>query len=450
LRQRLAAAGEHLADRPFRLLLTGHGISSLGDWVATFGLMFFVRDLTRGSSIQGLAISGILGFRILPALIAAPIASSVTDRFDRRRTMITADLTRAGLIALVPFTPNLAAVYAIAFALEGMSLIFLPARDALVPNIVPRRRLAGANAAIMLLQWGTIPLAGALVVASQAGTQALVGTPVIGFLARQRHALPFFFDAATFLVSAWAIAWLPAELGRITRKIIDPDGNPFHVMRTDMGQGSRFLLSDRGRRNMVIGLALATAAGGALFALGIPYVKTTLHASDSIFGALIALWGVGMAIGAFVAQRSPLREADLFRLGLGGAGVILIVMALIPHPWLALVVSIGFGAGLSVSMVLGITVAQRTAPPDLIGRVMAAIHVLIRICLIGGSVLVGGLAAAFARVSFLPGWDGNRYAFVVAGAALFAGGAAAKSGAIQIAAEENPEEEPETQTDRAS
>ena len=443
MRHRLAAAGEHLADRPFRLLLTGHGVSSLGDWVATFGLMLFVRNLTKGSSIQGLAISGILGFRILPALVAAPIASSITDRFDRRRTMIATDIARAALIAVVPFTPNLGAVYAIAFFLEGISLIFRPARDALVPNIVPRQRLAGANAAIMLLQWGTIPIAGGLVVAADAGSRALVGTPVIGLLARQRLALPFFFDALTFLVSAWAIAWLPAELGKVRRALPDIDHNPFRIVRSDMGQGFRYLLSDRGRRNMIIGTALATGAGGALFALGIPYVRTTMHASDSIFGALIALWGVGMAAGAFAAQRAPLRESDLFSLGLGGSGVVLVLMALLPYAWLALIVSVAFGAGLSVAMVLGITVAQRTAPPELRGRVMSAIHVLTRVCLILGSVVVGGLAAAFTRVSFLPGWDGNRYAFLVAGAALFAGGAAAKSGALQIAAETKPDLEAE-------
>ena len=155
-----------------------------------------------------------------------------------------------------------------------------------------------------------------------------------------------------------------------------------------------------------------------------------------------------MALGAYAVQRSPLRESDLFRLGLGGAGVILVVMALLPFPWLALVVSVGFGAGLSVAMVLGITVAQRTAPPELRGRVMSAVHVLTRVCLIAGSVIVGGLAAAFARVSFLPGWDGNRYAFLVAGAALFAGGAAAKSGALQIEAE--TKQELEEESDRAS
>jgi len=99
-------------------------------------------------------------------------------------------------------------------------------------------------------------------------------------------------------------------------------------------------------------------------------------------------------------------------------------------------------------MVLGITVAQRVAPPDLRGRVMSAIHVLVRVCLIGGAVLVGSLAAAFTHVSFLPGWDGNRYAFVVAGAALVAAGAAAKSGAMQIEAETKPDRE--ASPDRAS
>jgi dTMP kinase len=433
LQGNVSVSGQLLSNRPFRLLLGGHGISSLGDWVATFGLMLYVRDLTRGSSIEGLAISGILGFRILPALIAAPIASSVTDRFDRRRTMITTDLVRAGLIATVPFTPNLGAVYAIAFALEGMSLIFLPARDSVVPNIVPPSKLAGANGLIMLLQWGTIPLAGGLVVASDAASRALSNEPVIGFLARQREALPFFFDTLTFLISAWAIAALPAAIGRVTRSEKESRGETaLQSIERDMLKGVRYLVTDRGRRDLIIGMALATGAGGGLFAIGIPYVKTTLRASDSVFGALVALWGVGMAIGAYITQRSSKRESELFRLGLGVSGAILIFMAIVSSAWLAVVVAIGFGAGLAMAMVLGITIAQRTAPEEMRGRVMSAIHVLARIFLILGSVLVGGIAAAMDRihVPFLPRWDGNRYAFLVAGVALLAGGAAAKTGAV--------------------
>jgi hypothetical protein len=65
---------------------------------------------------------------------------------------------------------------------------------------------------------------------------------------------------------------------------------------------------------------------------------------------------------------------------------------------------------------------------------MSAVHVLSRITLIAGSVVVGGIAALMDRVAgtLLPGWDGNRYAFVIAGMALVGGGAAAKTGAMLI------------------
>jgi dTMP kinase len=432
----VSIGGELLKNPPFRRLLAGHAVSSLGDWVATFGLMLFVRELTQGSSVQGLAISGILGFRILPALIAAPIASSITDRFDRRRTMIVTDLVRAGLIAAVPFTPNLGAVYGIAFVLEGMSLVFLPARDSIVPNIVQPSKLAGANGLIMLTQWGGIPIAGGLVVAADAGSEALRHAPVIGLLARQRFALPFFFDSASFVLSAIAIASLPAIVGRVARSATESHEGVVHMIESDMASGVRFLLADPGRRNMIVGMALATGAGGGLFAIGIPYVKNTLHASDSVFGTLVALWGVGMAIGAYISQRSTRRESELFRVALGGSGVILIFMGVFPASWIALLISVGFGAGLSIAMVLGITIGQRTAPPELRGRVMSAIHVLARVFLILGSVVVGGIAATFDRIH-LPvlHWDGNRFAFVAAGVALVFGGLAAKTGAALLESE---------------
>jgi dTMP kinase len=415
----------------FRRLLGGHGMQSLGDWTATFGLMLVVRDLTRGSSIEGLAISGILGFRILPALIAAPIASGITDRFDRRRTMICTHVVRGALIAVVPFAPNLGAVYAIAFVMEGVSLVFLPARDAVVPEIVPSERLASANGLIMILQWGTIPVAGGLVAAADAGASALTSFPVIGFLAGERFALIFFFVSLMFLAAAAVISRLPRELGRIRH---GSGGDGTGELHDGILDGVRHLMADHGRRNMILGMALAVGAGGALFAIGIPYVKTTLGSSDSIFGALVALWGVGMAFGAFVAQRSSKRESELFRLALGTSGLILIFMAVFPHQWIAVGVSPAFGAGLAAAMVLGITVAQRTAPSDIRGRVMSAVHVMARIFLIAGSVFVGGLAAALDQIpsNVPPGWDGNRYAFLVAGAALMAGGLAAKSGAMEI------------------
>src|SRR5688572_17775048 len=102
--------------------------------------MLLMCHLTRGTWIGGLGLCGVLGCRILPGRLAAPMSWTFAHRFDRPPTMIATDLVRAALIAAVPFTPIPAAVYVIAFVLAGMSLVFLPASDAMEPNMVPRSK----------------------------------------------------------------------------------------------------------------------------------------------------------------------------------------------------------------------------------------------------------------------------------------------------------------------
>ena len=183
-----------------------------------------------------------------------------------------------------------------------------------------------------------------------------------------------------------------------------------------MIDGVRYLLSDDGRREHDHRHGPRDGAGGRLFAIGIPYVKTTLHASDSVFGALVALWGVGMAIGAYISQRSAKRESDLFRLGLGASGAILIFMARRPECVARRrACRSRFGAGLSIAMVLGITVAQRSAPDEMRGRVMSADPRPVADLPDRGlgrrrRHRRGDGPASAGRC--LPGWDGNRYAFL--------------------------------------
>src|SRR2546422_330833 len=92
---------------------------------------------------------------------AAPVGGVVADRLDRRAIMVTCDLSRALLIAAVPFVP-LWALYLIAFVHESISLFFLPARDATVPSLVPQGTLEEANGLVLASSYGSIPIAAAL------------------------------------------------------------------------------------------------------------------------------------------------------------------------------------------------------------------------------------------------------------------------------------------------
>ena len=81
-----------LVRRPgYRDLLVGQGVSSLGDWMGTVALMALVLELTNSP----IAVGGILTLRLLPAAIAGPLAARAALRWDRRRTMLAMDATRA-------------------------------------------------------------------------------------------------------------------------------------------------------------------------------------------------------------------------------------------------------------------------------------------------------------------------------------------------------------------
>src|SRR5437870_3234014 len=129
----------------FVRLLSGQAVSSLGDWVATFAFIVAAYDLSHQNQT---AVAVVLVLRLVPPMFAAPVGGVVADRLPRRLIMVTCDLSRAGLIVLVPFV-SIGFLYAIAFVHECISLFFLPARDATVPALVPRPSLTEANGLIL-------------------------------------------------------------------------------------------------------------------------------------------------------------------------------------------------------------------------------------------------------------------------------------------------------------
>src|SRR5438477_13080936 len=117
--------------RGFRRLFAGQAVSGLGDWVATLAFIALAFDLTRSQT----AVALVLILRLVPPVFAAPVGGVLADRLDRRLVMVSCDLSRAALILLVPFL-GIAGLYVIAFVHECISLVFLPARDASVPQLV--------------------------------------------------------------------------------------------------------------------------------------------------------------------------------------------------------------------------------------------------------------------------------------------------------------------------
>jgi MFS family permease len=98
-----------------------------------------------GGSNAAYAVAGVMIARTLPSVLFGPLAGVIVDRVNRKKLMITADVARGALYASMPLLDRLWAIYVMSFAIECLSLVWTPAKDSTLPNLVPRRQLVNAN-----------------------------------------------------------------------------------------------------------------------------------------------------------------------------------------------------------------------------------------------------------------------------------------------------------------
>jgi MFS family permease len=354
-----------LRETGFRRLAVGQTVSGLGDWMATVALMVLVLELSGSSA----AVGGVLVLRLMPALFAGPLVARIVRRWDRRSTMLAMDAARAGIVLAIPLVDALWWVYVCSFFLELAGLVFLPARDAAVPDLARRDSLPLANGVLLASSFGTIPF-GALafgLVSWAAGG----GVP----------AAVFVLDAATFLISYALIA----RVGLVDRDVGDDAESDAHFR-------------DALRLPVVRSVgpaALVTALGlGTLFSLGVVFVSDVLGASTLEFAVLIALFGVGAAFGVAALNASGRQDVGTVRFCIAAQGVVVAAMSQVPTIWAAFLGAVLFGAATAAGLAAAMSILQAHLGER--DRVLAftAFHVLIRAGL-ALAALGAGLAGDF-------------------------------------------------------
>jgi predicted MFS family arabinose efflux permease len=317
-------------------------------------------------------VGGILTLRLLPAAIGGPLAAKAAGRWDRRRTMMTMDVTRAAMVFAIPFVRALWWIYLWGFLVEVASIVFLPARDSSIPDLVGGDDdLALANGLILGTSYGSIPLGAALFAAVAALPVHLAGRP---------YALVFVIDAATFMVSFACIASL-TQLGPSSSAV---DGEQTDDLRFRDAFSIPLVAA-------VIPAAVAVSMGlGALFSLGIVFVREVLGASDAEFGVLIALFGVGAVVGVVLLQRLPSTHLlGRTRAGVLTIGGVIAVFSLAPALWVALIGAVAFGAAASFSLAAGMGAIQSAVDGRQRLLAFTAFHVVLRIGLAVAAVGAG-------------------------------------------------------------
>jgi dTMP kinase len=361
--------------RSFFKLWVAQVVSSVGDWIGIVAILAIAARVSGGS---GAAVSLVMVARVVPGFFLATVGGVIVDRFDRRRVMIACDFGRAGLLALLPFVGTITGLVLVSFALEILSLLWGPAKDASIPNLVDQEHLTSANSLGLVAAFGTFPLAAAAFSVLAVVAEWLGGFSIFSSLEREFVAL--WVDGLTFIVSAVIIWRLPIP------RTYDRKGERVDWTATfrDIADGVRFIRQNRLIRGVIIGIGVGLIGGGAMIPLGPVFSQEVLGGGSAEFGVLMTALGVGAALGVvtLVAVQKRVPRETVFEFAVMGSGAALILAATTSSLVSAALLIVIVGACAGGSYVTGFTVLQENVSDELRGRTFAALYTVVRLCLL--------------------------------------------------------------------
>jgi len=371
----------HIPD--FRRLWIALSLSSLGDWLGLLATTALARELVAGGDDfrkGSIAIGGVFAFRLLPALVIGPFAGAFADRFDRRKLMVACDLARFAVFASIPLVRNVAYLFAASFVVEAISLFWIPAKEASVPNLVPRERLEAANQLSLITSYGTAPLAAAVFIALDV-IAAMLGS-ALPFFNTNRVDLALYFDASTFLFSALTVWRMHGAIRAARREPQSEEDAPPGLFRA-IHDGWRFVGNNRLVRGLVFGILGAFAAGGVVIALANPFVQI-LGGGNAGYGLLFGSVFFGLAVGMAIGPQllADFSRKSVFGLAIVAAGVTLMIDALLPNLILAVAATALIGGFAGIAWVTGYTLLGAEVEDEYRGRTFAFVQSLVRVDLL--------------------------------------------------------------------
>jgi len=369
-------------------------VSSVGDWLGFAAIILLASEV--GSNGGAGAISLVMAARIVPGFFFGPLAGVLVDRWDRKRTMVACDLGRAAVVATLPFVDDLSGLVVASLALEMLTLLWAPAKDASVPHLVPQGHLTTANSLSLAAAYGTFPFA-SLLFALLAGVSVwLSGIEALGVLRLDQMSLAFYVDVATFVFAALMVRTLPLPARpRSARRAGDSRVDWARTIH-ELQEGWRYIFINHTVRAVNLGLATGLIGGGMLIPLGAVFSTEVLGAGAAGYGLFTTALGFGVATGVVLvsAVQRRIDKARAFAGALFVAGGALIAGASTSRlgPAAAFVFLMGMSVG--PVYVLGFVLLQEEVDDELRGRVFSSLNTLVRLCVLV-SMVAGPLLAAF-------------------------------------------------------
>jgi MFS family permease len=373
-------------NRNFSLLWTGQLVSLLGERIHQVALGFLVLRATGSVVEVGLTFAA----TAVPNILLGPLAGALVDRWDRRLTMVACDLIRAVLVLSVPFViqVHVTLVYLLAFLIATITLLFRPAKTAIIPDIVDERDLVPANSASSFAD----------------GVADLVGLPLAGVVVASLGSLELAFavDSATYVVSGILIAVMTTPRAELI-------SSPFGVRNvwSEMVEGWQFLRRQAELFSNTAFSTVAQLAVGAEIVVTFPYAQDVIQrggfSPEETYAWILAAIAAGSVIGGVgfgaLGDRAP--KGIMVIVGFIGMGVSLALAGLTQSLLQAMALFFVVGLSNMLFIIPTITLFQQRTPGRLMGRVVSSRQALVFGAIAASMAISGVLAEAIGPSAVL-------------------------------------------------
>ncbi|MFZ0031939.1 MAG: MFS transporter [Candidatus Cybelea sp.] len=363
------------ASRSFRRYFAGQSLSYIGDGLRILSVPLLAFHLTRSALSTGTALI----CEVVPFSLFALVGGSLADRLDRRRLMIGCDAVRFVIMSLFAF--------GYAFHVLTLPMIY---GGLVIMSICAAGFLGGQSSSLPYLLGQDQATKGIAVLIAAENSSNLITPAIGGALFAYFGPLPALtINALTYLASQLSLVWIPS---------LGPDrivGMPtLRHLVADVALGYRHLWGDLGMRAQAFVAFSFNIFGFGGYAILIPFLKKGFEATDQQVGIFFGISALGAIAGASLAARYPDRWP------FGRALVVAYVLdalfflpvVLVSNIWLA---AFFWGtsnalANFQIAQILGFR--MRVTPPELVGRVMGAVRLLVLAGIAPGILIFGWVA----------------------------------------------------------
>ncbi len=354
-----------LAVRDFFLLWVGQSTSLLGDQFHSIAGAWLVLKLTG----DPLALGTVLALGGIASAVFTVIGGAITDRVSPRKVMLTADMVRLMLSALLAtqvFTGTLQVWMIYVYSLiEGIvSGVFAPASMSMAPRLVPPEELQAGNSVMQ----GSMQLIRFVGPAVAGGLIAAFPRENLGV------GLALAIDALTFITSIVTL-WMMKAAGEV---LVSESSQPKNNVWQSIVDGFRFVVRDPFMRFLFVLIAVANLAFGGAVAVGIPYLADTRFPEGAAaYGLILSGFAGGNLLGIVLSGSLPKMSAKMIKIFFVTLFLVLTIgvsaITWINVTWLATMDLFIQGVLNGYLGILLITGLQQNTPREMLGRLMSMV-----------------------------------------------------------------------------